>query len=184
MSYITYKYFSIKFPKYSQLQTRIDSYDETKIPPFMFENKEKYAEAGFFYLGYEDRTVCYYCGGGLVDWQEKDIPWYEHARWFSNCPFLHIHKGKQFVSFLQKLKITWRDRKPLERMLLETESTTDDLHKSAQMVKECLVCLTSERSIVFLPCKHCVTCTSCGLSVDSCVYCRAPITSMIKIYLV
>ncbi|WP_368732208.1 RING-HC finger protein [Klebsiella pneumoniae] len=46
-----------------------------------------------------------------------------------------------------------------------------------------MICLTSERNIVFLPCKHCCTCANCGLGLDWCAVCREPIRELMKIYL-
>ena len=39
-------------------------------------------EAGLFYTGIGDRTKCFYCNGGLMNWQESDVPFEEHAKWF------------------------------------------------------------------------------------------------------
>ena len=38
--------------------------------------------AGFFYLGERDRVKCWYCNGGLQNWDYEDDPWTEHAKWF------------------------------------------------------------------------------------------------------
>ena len=40
------------------------------------------ARAGFFFLGYRDRVKCWYCNGGLQNWDFDDEPWTEHAKWF------------------------------------------------------------------------------------------------------
>ena len=40
------------------------------------------ADAGFMYLGTEDKLKCYYCNGGLQKWQKEEDPWFEHAKWF------------------------------------------------------------------------------------------------------
>ncbi|XP_022249892.1 putative inhibitor of apoptosis isoform X2 [Limulus polyphemus] len=55
------------------------------------------AEAGFFYVGVQDHTKCFYCDGGLSSWELGDDPWVEHARWFSNCGFVRINKGDEFI---------------------------------------------------------------------------------------
>ncbi|GBP63407.1 Death-associated inhibitor of apoptosis 1 [Eumeta japonica] len=44
---------------------------------------EDLADAGFFYTGRSDKTLCFYCGGGLRDWKDNDNPWEEHAVWFA-----------------------------------------------------------------------------------------------------
>ena len=55
------------------------------------------AEAGFYYIGLSDQTKCFYCDGGLRNWQPEDDPWTEHARWFSKCGFVRLIKGDEFI---------------------------------------------------------------------------------------
>nr|AAM76110.1 inhibitor of apoptosis protein-like protein [Boltenia villosa] len=43
---------------------------------------QEIAEAGFYYLGERDRCKCFYCNGGLQNWDKYDDPWMEHAKWF------------------------------------------------------------------------------------------------------
>lgn len=51
----------------------------------------------FIFLGLEDRTVCFHCGGGLREWKVTDDPWIEHAYWFPMCHFVIDVKGKEFI---------------------------------------------------------------------------------------
>lgn len=55
---------------------------------YMSQKPEDLAEAGFFYTGVGDRTMCFHCGGGLKDWEENDEPVQEHALWFSQCAYI------------------------------------------------------------------------------------------------
>nr|XP_039257537.1 uncharacterized protein LOC120334150 [Styela clava] len=55
------------------------------------------SQAGFFFLGERDRVKCWYCNGGLQNWEYDDIPWNEHAKWFPTCQFLLQVKGQHFV---------------------------------------------------------------------------------------
>ena len=41
---------------------------------------------------------CFYCDGGLRNWQAEDEPWVEHARWFSRCTFVRLVKGDEYIS--------------------------------------------------------------------------------------
>ncbi len=87
-------------------------------PQAMPQKPEELAEAGFFYLGRGDFVQCYYCNGGLKNWDpnvsmnvilvngekvqnvpfiSQDKPWEEHARWFAKCGFLQLIKGKDFI---------------------------------------------------------------------------------------
>lgn len=55
------------------------------------------ADAGFFYAGFSDCTRCFFCGIGLRNWEDGDIPWIEHARWCPTCDFLRQRKGDLFI---------------------------------------------------------------------------------------
>ncbi|WP_299734323.1 RING-HC finger protein [uncultured Endozoicomonas sp.] len=55
------------------------------------------AASGMFYLNNEDRTKCYYCNGGLNNWERDDDPWFEHAKWYPRCEHLLRKKGPLYV---------------------------------------------------------------------------------------
>jgi hypothetical protein len=38
--------------------------------------------------GWDDKTKCFHCGGGLEDWLATDDPWSEHMAWFPNCIYI------------------------------------------------------------------------------------------------
>uniref|UniRef100_A0A1B6CU38 RING-type domain-containing protein n=1 Tax=Clastoptera arizonana TaxID=38151 RepID=A0A1B6CU38_9HEMI len=83
------------FPAYATYDARLHSYEMWPIALKLKPNT--LSEAGFFYTGKGDQTICFHCGGGLKDWEESDEPWMEHARWFSKCNFVLMIKGKEFV---------------------------------------------------------------------------------------
>ncbi|KAJ8027420.1 E3 ubiquitin-protein ligase XIAP [Holothuria leucospilota] len=60
------------------------------------------ARAGFFATGNDDEVKCFYCGGGLKDWDEGDDPWEEHARWFTRCEWLLQQRGPGFVDIVRR----------------------------------------------------------------------------------
>ncbi|XP_025414907.1 death-associated inhibitor of apoptosis 2-like [Sipha flava] len=61
------------------------------------QKPEDLAIAGFFFSGSNDEVRCYYCDGGLQNWEMTDNPWVEHAKWFPNCGFLNLVKGEKFL---------------------------------------------------------------------------------------
>ncbi|XP_050443226.1 baculoviral IAP repeat-containing protein 7-like [Adelges cooleyi] len=61
------------------------------------QKPEDLACAGFFFTGSNDEVRCYYCDGGLQNWELADNPWVEHAKWFPNCDFLNLVKGEKFL---------------------------------------------------------------------------------------
>ena len=65
--------------------------------------------------GYSDNVKCFFCDGGLCNWEADDEPWTEHARWFPNCGFLKQVKGPKFI---QKVQVNCKVRQRLQRVLM------------------------------------------------------------------
>ena len=57
----------------------------------------------YSWTGYLDNVKCFFCDGGLCNWEADDEPWTEHARWFPDCGFLKQVKG---MTFIQKVKVS------------------------------------------------------------------------------
>ena len=66
-----------------------------------------------------------------------------------------------------------------------TDATAFDLARvkrerdEAQDRNECVVCMERPRAVVFLPCNHCVVCTTCAT--DTCPFCNGAVASSITI---
>ena len=43
---------------------------------------------------------CFFCDGGLRNWEREDNPFTEHARWFPKCRYIREVKGNAFVDAL------------------------------------------------------------------------------------
>lgn len=171
------KQYKIVFPRYVHFEARLNTFKiEYACSSIIFRLDEEFARAGFFRTGKDDETICYYCGGGLKDWGDEDDPWEAHAQYFGRCPYLIMKKGQSFVDQIRVRKNTCTPIDTNEIINRPTDETTTG--------KECIICLSYERSVLFLPCKHCCACTTCGLMFDYCVYCRAPIRSMTQIFIV
>lgn len=170
----------INYPIFARFESRLATFNTTTLPQdsFLYKMRKEFADAGFFYAGEDDKTICYYCGGGLRDWEDTNHPWKEHARWFGRCPYLLILKGRDFV----KQHINRDTSHPVEiaKETNEKPITEENTFEG----RECIVCLSAEKDLLFLPCKHCCTCSSCGLMYNNCVFCRTPITSLVKIFIV
>ncbi|TLY45780.1 MAG: hypothetical protein E6K54_08690, partial [Gammaproteobacteria bacterium] len=189
VTYVVEKRRKIAFPHYSTLASRLDSFNNESHYDYFTKNKQVLAEAGFYSTGYSDSTVCYYCGGGVRDWEEDDDPWQLHSVWFKLCPFVYLMKGKQYADKCLLSKKVLPDSPQSEkkdgfqsidlRMFFEDENTIEEDDSS-----QCAICLTSKREILFFPCKHFGTCVECSLRLEKCITCRAPITGMLKIFLV
>ncbi|XP_055882173.1 baculoviral IAP repeat-containing protein 2-like [Biomphalaria glabrata] len=61
----------------------------------------------FTFQGYGDCARCFYCGGGLRNWEDEDDVWVEHARWFPKCAYIRQQMGQVFVDTIQELNKTY-----------------------------------------------------------------------------
>lgn len=91
-----------KYPSYSVLATRISSYQQW--PSYLTQTPRDLSIAGFFYVGCGDYVRCFFCGGGLRNWEPGDEAWVEHARWFPKCSFLLQNRGADFVTLVQSVQ--------------------------------------------------------------------------------
>jgi len=83
-------------PNYATTEARLRTFREW--PPALKQQPKELADAGFYYIGLSDQVKCFYCDGGLRNWQPEDVPWIEHSRWFSKCVFVRLVKGDEFVA--------------------------------------------------------------------------------------
>ena len=44
-----------------------------------------------------DSVKCFWCDGGLRNWQPGDDPWIQHARWFPKCGHMKRTRGLEFI---------------------------------------------------------------------------------------
>lgn len=51
--------------------------------------------------GVDDLVRCFSCDGGLKRWDDEDVPWIEHCRWFPTCPYARERKGDEFIALIQ-----------------------------------------------------------------------------------
>jgi len=87
-------------PHMQNLQSRLSTFHErSNMWPqrHIAATPTDMSQAGLYYLGTRDRVKCWYCNGGLQNWDRYDNPWFEHAKWFPQCEFLLQQKGPEFV---------------------------------------------------------------------------------------
>ncbi|XP_055882705.1 uncharacterized protein LOC106069079 [Biomphalaria glabrata] len=87
--------------EYAMLLKRMETF--TAWPRDHHLTPKKLAKAGFYYAGYGDCVRCFYCGGGLRNWEDEDDVWVEHARWFPKCAYILRRMGQVFVDTVQEL---------------------------------------------------------------------------------
>lgn len=84
-----------KHPAFSETETRLKTFQTW--PRGIAQKPENLAEAGLYYTGIGDLTVCFFCGGEIQFWEENDTPWDEHAARFPHCKYLVAKKGRDFI---------------------------------------------------------------------------------------
>ncbi|KAK3099468.1 hypothetical protein FSP39_004935 [Pinctada imbricata] len=106
-----------RYPQYAVLATRISSF--RNWPEHLHQKPEELAKAGFLYEGTNDFTRCFFCAGGLRDWEPEDNPWIEHARWYKKCVFVRQCRGGDFLNLVQEGKI----KEAMEKLNGRTQKT-------------------------------------------------------------
>lgn len=91
-----------RYLEFQNFQQRVNSFSD-KFPIKGITSIE-FAEAGFYSIGIQDYTRCFYCGIGLRGWDNTDIPWKQHAKFSSSCKYLLDKKGEEFVKSQQIFK--------------------------------------------------------------------------------
>ena len=94
------KIYNPKHAAFDDKESRIATFDDWRKD--LKQTPEILADAGFFNTGEEDTVRCHYCDGGLRNWEPKDVPWEEHARWFPFCKFVIKMKGREFIEEMKK----------------------------------------------------------------------------------
>lgn len=183
------------FPNYASLEARLRSFEMWPIALKLKPNT--LSEAGFFYTGKGDQTVCFHCGGGLKDWEESVEPWVEHARWFSKCNFVLLVKGKKFVDDVCGRKLTEKSKSAEDvcgtgpdcvkneedKTLLTADNKEGDGKNKTEHTSICKICYADDVGVVFLPCGHLVACVKCALSLTTCAVCRQAVTATVRVFL-
>lgn len=170
---------------YRKLEDRMKSFNFW--PPGMPVESKDLAEAGLYYTGRGDKVVCFSCNGGLKDWVKNDDPWLEHAVWYPGCRFVISEKSEKFIIESRKAKF--------EQQMIEENNQDSgyDSPESQEIQPEnsdsqktndenlCIICCDQERSLVFIPCGHLVSCGRCAVNFTTCPNCRSDITGSAKV---
>lgn len=177
--------FKSMIKSYEDLKSRLETF--TDWPKSLKQKPIVLAEAGFYYKGAGDQTVCFECNGGLKDWEDNDDPWEQHALWFPTCKFLINTKGQDFIDHIK--------RKFSPNSKQEAGTTKEECSKSqltdtsrgqngdCNRSTECKICFDNNAEVVFLPCGHFLSCLQCSTSLKStCPYCRKKFDAAVRIY--
>ena len=105
-----------KHAEFTLYSDRIDSFVINGWPPGIPQKPHDLANAGMFYNGRRDLTICYHCGGGIHKWEPEDSPWIEHFEHYPNCGYLKLFgsnlnipdrnsKEKQEITYICPVKM-------------------------------------------------------------------------------
>ncbi|XP_063700335.1 death-associated inhibitor of apoptosis 1-like [Culicoides brevitarsis] len=187
-------------PEFAIESHRLISFEDW--PKTMKQKPKELAEAGFYYTGKGDRVACFSCGGGLKDWEEMDVPWEQHAMWYSKCEYLKLMKGQEFIdeilarkssppsSFTEPSTLAAcgssasaaKEAKASDEPAKCTAMSCDDQKPPMSDSKMCKICYECEYNTAFFPCGHIIACAKCASSVTKCPYCRQPFTKVMRVY--
>ncbi|KAH9525610.1 hypothetical protein Btru_001812 [Bulinus truncatus] len=109
---------------------------------------EDLAEAGFYYAGFEDCSRCFFCGGGLKNWDSSDDVIVEHARWFPKCSYIRQMKGQEFVDAVQRLHLDYEQI--TYKMVLESMGSLGPAFNVDIITDKC--CDSAVKALVELGC--------------------------------
>ena len=88
---------------YMSIDARMSSFMSNKWSPNVPVDTKALAEAGFYSVGRSDYVKCFYCDGGLSNWEVGDDPWIEHAKNFPECQFVILNKSQAFIEECRRL---------------------------------------------------------------------------------
>jgi baculoviral IAP repeat-containing protein 2/3 len=91
-------------PQFAIEASRLESF-KGNWPANLAQTPDHLSASGFFYVGYSDNVKCFFCDGGLCNWEADDEPWTEHARWFPDCGFLKQVKGSKFIQKVRDIGV-------------------------------------------------------------------------------
>ncbi|XP_026749079.1 inhibitor of apoptosis protein isoform X2 [Galleria mellonella] len=171
-------------PQYATKAARLRTFNDW--PLSMPQKPEDLADAGFYYTGKGDQTKCYFCNGGLKDWEKDDIPWEQHAKWFSRCYFVYLVKGREYVQKVlnstQNNVSQTTQEKPETKTIPAAPTSSNSNIELEDTRKLCKVCYEDECNVVIVPCGHVCACAKCVLSTDRCPICRGSIDNTLRLY--
>ncbi|XP_033741408.1 baculoviral IAP repeat-containing protein 7-like isoform X2 [Pecten maximus] len=108
-----------RYPLFALQAKRAESF-QNGWPAYLNQTPYEMSSAGFFYSGNGDYCRCFYCGGGLRNWEPGDDPWVEHARWFPQCLYVKQNKGERFVRLvLQRQENNQQNAPPRQEPVLQ-----------------------------------------------------------------
>lgn len=147
----------------------------------------KLAKAGFAHTGLGDRTECVFCKGVLFSWKKEDDPETEHKKYMKNCLYTKAKASPAVRELLEEgldeediLQAYFKCANATPSTALRKELNNEKV--SHREDPKCRICLDLYANVLFLPCKHLITCSDCAYKVDTCPICRSTIVSKMPVF--
>ncbi|RZC35564.1 BIR and/or zf-C3HC4 3 domain containing protein [Asbolus verrucosus] len=181
----TFKLLKKMIRSYEDFKSRLETFADW--PKALKLKPKQLAEAGFYYKGVGDQTVCFHCGGGLKDWEDNDDPWEQHALWFPKCGYLITTKGEGFVDEVRNKLKTEQNPLPNSSSASTKEASAESKSEGGgaaqdDLSKMCKICFINEIEVVFIPCGHLLACIECSLSLKTCPVCRQRFDGAMRVF--
>lgn len=166
----------VSHPEYRLPSARLRSFDSW---PVRYPDSQDLVDAGFFYSGQSDITVCFSCGLYAGKWEKDDNPWVEHQKLaIKECNYLKMNQEE-----LKRNEKKFEQSKTLrQNNECKPEKKTETSEQEIDFDTCCKVCMAKKSSVIFLPCKHVAVCGSCSFAIgNKCPICRSPIDDKIPL---
>jgi len=167
------------YDQFASLKNREESFSYYRWPVQMKQQPKDMALAGFVYTGCNDSVMCFCCGNGVYNWETNDEPFEEHAHLHPECTYLKMMKSPGFI---RRAKTLCKEQPKSVHQIEQTIETKDKSSESIDVSNECVLCLSQEKTVAFIPCGHLSACVECSFQVKICPVCRQSITSRHRIY--
>lgn len=174
-----------EFPEFAIETIRLRTFEEW--PLMMKQTPKEMSDAGFFYTQISDRVICFSCGGGIWKWDKHDDPWEQHAAWNSNCKYVLLVKGPEYVASVNARIKKETGNEPTQSSKVKRKQTKNNNKKHKKVETNdsrlCRICYENEYNTIFLPCSHIMACAKCALAQEACPICREKFEKITRIYL-
>lgn len=145
------------------------------------------AASGFKFTAYRDVVKCVFCQIQLGEWGAGDDPDTDHVRESPHCPFMRFKRIPVIASLFRqgyKEEAIMRAHDAFLTTVTEEQLKAHlaDIKVSDRSDPRCKVCMEKNCNILFLPCRHLVTCSDCAHRLTNCCVCAGAISSSMPVY--
>lgn len=101
------------------LENRKQSFTDKGWDQSISVSVDELCEAGFYYMGLDDKVKCFHCSGILFKWSEGNV-FYAHEKIFPDCYYTALNKFREKID-INSSRILERNGKIYEKFFLIVE---------------------------------------------------------------